>query len=130
MLKSIPSCAAAVMLVVGAAVAQSPSAVPGKDGRGEFRTACQADVTKLCAGVEKDKGGRMGCLRANLDKLEPACRAAVDQRIARIDAVRQACKTDRKTLCGTVPAGRGAIAECMKANTEKLSPACREAMAR
>lgn len=111
-------------------MAQSPSVGPGKDGRGEFRAACQSDVTKLCAGAEKGKGGRMGCLRQNLDKLEPACRSAVDQRIARIDAVRQACETDRKTLCGNVEAGRGAVAACMKANNEKLSPACREALAR
>lgn len=42
----------------------------------------------------------------------------------------QACRGDIKRLCGSVPAGGGAIAECLKENQSKISQACVEAFVR
>ncbi len=70
----------------------------------------------------------MACLKQNIDKLDPACRAAVAERTARAEGIRQACREDRKSLCGSIEKGGGRIAACMKANADKLSPGCRQAL--
>ena len=103
-----------------------PDGPKGKRGAGI--AVCRTDVATHCQGIEKGKGGRIACLKQNLDKLDPACRAAVAERTARAESIRQSCQSDRKALCGTIEKGGGRIAECMKANADKLSPGCRQAL--
>jgi DNA-binding ferritin-like protein (Dps family) len=43
--------------------------------------------------------------------------------------VEQACAADIKTYCANVPEGDGRIAQCLKSNQQKLSPACQQGMA-
>jgi hypothetical protein len=44
------------------------------------------------------------------------------------DAMRQACAADQKSLCADKQ-GREMM-QCMRANTDKLSPGCKDAMAK
>ena len=122
-----------------AEVPARPNAAPGEPGRaagpngpkgrrGVGLAVCRTDVATHCQGIETGKGGRIACLRQNLDKLDPACRTAVAERTARAQGIRQACQADRQTLCGSVEKGGGRIAACMKANADKLSPGCRMAL--
>jgi hypothetical protein len=43
---------------------------------------------------------------------------------------RSSCKADVASLCAGVQPGAGRIAACLKQNAEKVSPACKDALAR
>jgi membrane fusion protein, multidrug efflux system len=58
---------------------QAPPAPPSA-ARANVRTACAADVQKLCADVEGNRGAVRACLQANAEKLSEACRTAVAER--------------------------------------------------
>jgi hypothetical protein len=42
-------------------------------------------------------------------------------------AVRSACTSDVKALCGSIQPGGGRIRDCMKQHSSQLSPACKAA---
>jgi hypothetical protein len=44
---------------------------------GGLRTACKADVEKLCAGVQRGGGRIAGCLKQNEAQVSPACKDAL-----------------------------------------------------
>jgi len=44
------------------------------------------------------------------------------------NAVMQACRSDARSLCRGIRPGNGAIAECLRKQTDKLSPACAAAL--
>jgi hypothetical protein len=52
----------------------APAAVPS-----EVRAACDADVTKLCAGVQPGGGRIMQCLRQHKTEVSDACKQAIMQ---------------------------------------------------
>jgi hypothetical protein len=52
--------------------------------------------------------------------------AAQDQNRA---TLREACLSDVLKYCPGMRPGDGRLAECMRANSEKLTPACRQAIA-
>lgn len=115
-----------------AAPANEPGAGPrqGK-GRGAGRlAACRTDVATFCQDAAKGGGQRIACLKQNLDKLDPACRTALSARVEKTKGARQACREDRKSLCGDVQAGGGQVVQCLKSNADKLSPGCKEAVLR
>lgn len=43
-------------------------------------------------------------------------------------ALKQACKSDYKSLCSGVQPGGGRILDCLKKNHDKLSPTCQKAL--
>ncbi len=59
---------AASLALAGAACAQ---------GMANMRTACQADMQKLCSGVQPGGGRIMECFNQHKDELSAACKAAV-----------------------------------------------------
>jgi hypothetical protein len=94
-------------------------------------SACQPDLAAYCGGVEKGGGRKIACLKDNQAKLSAACTAAIGQVLEKRAGKqgngrgdRAACKGDIATLCAGVEKGQGRIAQCMKANEAKLSPAC------
>lgn len=46
------------------------------------RTACLADVQKLCQGVQRGGGRILQCLKQHDDQLSPACKSALAAAIA------------------------------------------------
>ncbi|MEI6093426.1 MAG: cysteine rich repeat-containing protein [bacterium] len=40
------------------------------------------------------------------------------------------CKADKEQFCSGVKKGKGRIKKCLKANEEKLTPACKEKLAK
>jgi hypothetical protein len=133
-------------LLVGAAVAQAPPAAgpaapqaapqpgtPGKGTPGEKGgglAACRTDLATFCQSRQDGTGRRLGCLRENMAKLEPACQAAVVERVERTKKTREACKADREAHCAGIEARGGAVMQCLRTNQDKLSPGCREVLTR
>ncbi|HVP86525.1 MAG TPA: cysteine rich repeat-containing protein [Casimicrobiaceae bacterium] len=50
--------------------------------------------------------------------------------IALAQSPEQVCAPDIQAYCAGVPHGEGRIAQCLRANEAKLSPACRQGMAK
>ena len=99
--------------------------------RAEFKQACGQDAKDLCAGVQGGKGQIMQCLADHEDELSDACAekvATVKGKLAEREKVKAACAPEVQRLCGDVPPGKGAIKQCMKANRDKVSNACKDAM--
>jgi cysteine rich repeat protein len=61
--------------------ATAPS-TEASEARAKVRTACAADIQKLCPNIEKGKGGLRNCLQANEKQLTDACKAARAERAA------------------------------------------------
>ena len=120
----------------------APAAAPesGTPGSGHHKrgghargamTACQTDLATFCKDAAPGgRGSRWSCLQENQAKLDPACKAALTQAREHSKGMREACKSDRETLCKDAERGGGKMAQCLKANADKLSPGCREAIVR
>ena len=65
---------AASLALAGAASAQGAQ---GGGGMSATRQACQADMQKLCSGVQPGGGRIMECFNQHKDELSAACKAAV-----------------------------------------------------
>jgi hypothetical protein len=107
-------------------------------GKGQGMTgACKADVETFCKGIEPGGGRIMECLKQNEAKVSQGCKDQVAKARAEREArgprgdgtVRAACEQDAKALCGSEvdPKARH---QCMRANKDKLSQGCKDAMAK
>jgi hypothetical protein len=69
---------AALGLSVFAAVVQSTAAQAQsmKPRAAAVARACRTDLNQYCAGVQRGGGRIVACLKANQDKLSPACQNA------------------------------------------------------
>ena len=56
---------------------QRPAASAKAEGAAKARTACAADVQKLCANVERGREAIRACLQANTAQLSDGCKAAL-----------------------------------------------------
>ena len=86
------------------------------------RGACAGDIAQYCAGIPQ--GGKMAqCLRANEQKLSPACRQGMMQMGGMMREVVQACEDDMHRFCaGAAP---GTAKECLRENFRELSVPCK-----
>ncbi len=85
--------------------------------------ACAPDIRTYCAGVQQGEGRIAKCLRANEQKLSPACRQGMAQMAAMMKEVVQACEDDLHRYCaGAAP---GTAKECLRANFRQLSGGCK-----
>lgn len=138
--KLAPECAAVVDARKGggvksdAGVAPAPApapatdaAVPAKGAAGpapRLGKACAGDLGTHCKDAAKGGGERIACLQKMLTQLTPGCASAVNEVVARRKALREACATDRKTLCAGQK-GPESMA-CLRSNRERLSARCAE----
>jgi len=63
-----------VCLFSGAVLAQEAASSPASS---TVRQACQADIQKLCAGVQPGGGRIRACIAEHRDELSPACHDAL-----------------------------------------------------
>jgi hypothetical protein len=89
--------------------------------------ACKAEVEKYCQ--DRAKGDVGDCLMQNEASLSKACTAVVKERSDRKhlesrQKARAACKSEIKKFCQD----KTKIDECLDANKEDVSPACKTAL--
>ncbi|MFO1519551.1 MAG: hypothetical protein U1F57_07835 [bacterium] len=85
--------------------------------------ACKADREKYCSNVKGDFKAVHQCMKDHANDLSAECKTQIEQGRARHEAMRQACKEDKKRLCGTA---RGKEAwECMQTHQSELSESCK-----
>jgi len=67
----IPLCCLSIVSVAAAAQEAPPTPGPA------VRQACQADIQKLCTGVQPGGGRIRACIAQHRDELSPPCREAL-----------------------------------------------------
>lgn len=67
------SLALALVLMAGAAQAQQLS----RQQMMQLKSACEADVKRLCSGVQPGGGRLLGCLQQNAASVSPPCTEAL-----------------------------------------------------
>jgi cysteine rich repeat protein len=103
----------AACLLQGAAPASAQAA----------RQACAGDIAQYCPGIPQGGGKVAQCLRANEQKLSPACRQGMMQMAGMMKEVVQACEDDMHRFCaGAAP---GTAKECLRENFRGLSLPCK-----
>jgi hypothetical protein len=119
---------ASACLFATAALAQPspPPAGAPPPGKG----ACHADVAALCPNLQPgrvDHRAVFQCLESQQDKLSAGCKSELEERKARMEAEKEACKPDVEKFCAGVEAGGGRIMQCLKQHQSELSEACKAA---
>ena len=73
------------VLILSAVLVLSPGGVLAADQPqgGGPRAACQADVAKLCPGIQSGGGRIMGCLKQNEAQVSTSCKEAIAKGRAR-----------------------------------------------
>jgi hypothetical protein len=94
----------------------------------EYASACRRDAARLCSGVKPGSGRIVACLIRQQDELSTACEAKTERVRAATETIttmRAECRSDVERLCPGVPSEAGPLVECLQANREGLSAACR-----
>ncbi len=101
----------------------------------DLKDICQIDVVKLEKENKQDDGKALACLKKNLKKLSPACKAAEFKQIKeeRSDIrlkfnLFMKCRVDMFRFCKDIPKGDGRRLRCLKDhyNDKKMSPMCKK----
>lgn len=88
---------AALALALAASLAGAASAADAGGGKAAMRAACQADLTKLCPGVQPGGGRIKQCLKTHKDELSASCKSAIAERMAE----KRAAKAGQSTAPAT-----------------------------
>jgi len=71
-------------LAAGAAfAADDATPAPAPAGTGKHWTACQAEITKFCANIEKGKGKMRACLTEHTADLSDGCKTSMAEHAAK-----------------------------------------------
>ena len=79
---------------------------------------------KFCAAGQQGANPLAECVKANFDKFNQPCKAA----LMKIAAVREACGADIQKQCPAVKPGAGRILLCVKQHFAAMSEQCKEAI--
>jgi Golgi apparatus protein 1 len=91
--------------------------------------ACQADIDKLCQGVQPGEGRILACLKTNKAQVSKPCQAKLASVAHAAKEVSKRCEDDVLTFCSTVKPGKGAVLKCLGQNEARLQPQCQEVVA-
>jgi hypothetical protein len=69
------------------AICAATGLIPSHAKPGDFKAACEADIKKLCVGVEPGEGRIAKCMHANKDKLSEACKAQTKEALTRLQKI-------------------------------------------
>ena len=119
---SVRTMIATALLILSAA---APALAADK---ANLREACSQDVKQLCSGVQPGGGRMMQCLRDHADKVSDGCKQAMQAARAASENIREACGQDVKQLCPDAQPGGGGIRQCLRANADKVSDGCKQAI--
>jgi hypothetical protein len=97
---------------------QTPAATPPA-------RPCEADVARLCPGIQPGQGSVRQCLRQNAEQLSTECKAHIEQARQHFHATKEACQGDAAKFCAEVKPGHGRIAACLSEHASELSDACK-----
>jgi hypothetical protein len=94
------------------------------------RQACRSEIQKLCGNTKRGDGQVRQCIDQHRAEFSPACQQQMAEHQERARQKAEACRIDVEQFCkGTEPGG-GRIKRCLKENETKLSPTCRDSLAR
>ena len=100
--------------------------INGASANAQTKNPCADDVAKFCKDV-KPGGGRLAkCLKQHESELSAGCQDSHEKLKARAKEAHEACADDVQKLCKDVKPGGGRIVNCLKDNSARLSPECRE----
>jgi hypothetical protein len=91
---------------------------------------CRSDVQKFCKEVKPGGGRMMRCLKRNETELSPQCRDRMAEGRQKMEVFAEACRPDAEKLCKDAAGGKGRGMRCLLDNKDRLSPACREQVAK
>jgi hypothetical protein len=86
---------------------------------------CADELERFCKNVQPGLGLMIICLNDHRDELSPICQEKVGKSIAKLEKAKQDCTGDIAAYCAGVKPGGGRLLECLKKQTDKLSPACK-----
>lgn len=115
---------ASLSLTLAVTAANAQSAPAPTTAPADVRTVCKADMDKLCPGAERGDA-RRSCIETNKDKFSDACKTARAAAATQREAFRTACAGDIAKLCTDAGKGQGRAVDCVRANVEKVTPACK-----
>jgi hypothetical protein len=96
---------------------------------------CKAEIEAYCSQVSPGEGRMLACFYAHEDKLSGQCQyalydasAQLERAVSALNYVAGQCDDDIMAHCAEVQLGEGRIIDCLKANSEKVSGACTQAI--
>jgi hypothetical protein len=120
-MRLVLSTVAVVVAAIGLLWTAQPASAQGAGGWGP----CKDDVKKVCGDI-KPGGGRIArCMHEKESQVSPACVEHMKDMRAKHREKAEACRDDRKKLCGDIKPGGGRIEACMKQHEAELSTKCR-----
>ena len=93
--------------------------------RQAFQAACGGDFDKLCKGEKEGKGHGFKCLVSQKESLSQSCASFLEEKRAKKEAFKVACKSDVQKLCPDMKAGKRHVWKCLFENQDKLSDNCK-----
>ena len=90
---------------------------------------CFEDRQKFCNDVQPGAGRLYECLEEHEDQLSNACKQHVNAMSEKFSQFADACRNDLAKYCPQVKPGEGRGLACLRGNEDKLTEACRNALA-
>jgi hypothetical protein len=87
---------------------------------------CNADIAQFCFDVQPGYGAISTCIDQHRDEFSYGCREWLKKSEAALRKIGADCSDDVRTYCRDVRPGAGALKNCLSANMDKLSDACRD----
>lgn len=120
---------ALAVLLLGTAVTASADPVT------TIAEGCKTEIETYCSQVMPGEGRMLACFFAHEDKLSSQCdyamytaAAELEQAVNGLVYVADQCMDDILASCGDVEVGEGRVLDCLEANQETVSDACKQAV--
>jgi hypothetical protein len=118
------------MVVLSAALVMPLTLMPGQARAENKKGPCRQDAERLCPDMKPGPESFQECLKKHAAELSPACKEQLSKLKAGLSQFQKACGSDVKSFCADVKPGGGKIVRCLQQHEEKLSPACKDEVAK
>jgi len=102
----------------------------------DVQKGCAVEIEKYCSQVTQGEGRLLACFYAHEDKLSGQCgfalykaSAQLEHAVSALNYVAGQCEDDILAHCAEVQLGEGRVKQCLEANADSVSPACKAAIA-